>query len=143
MSYKDKFKKRLESGFPFVTVDGLVIKDGRVLLIKRKNPPEGWALPGGFVEKGETLEEAVIREVKEETGLNFKYIKQFKAYSDPERDPRFHTISVVYSGITGGNPVASSDAKDAKFYPVDNLPENIAFDHGRIIKEYKEEKNNR
>ncbi len=139
MSCKSEFDKRVKSEFPFITVDGIIIRDNRILLIKRKNTPRGWALPGGFVQNGETLENAVQREVKEETGLEYENIEQFKAYSDPKRDPRFHTVTIVFVGTAKKNPAAASDAKAAKFYSMDKLPINLVFDHDRIIREYKEE----
>ncbi|KAA0002406.1 MAG: NUDIX hydrolase [Thermoplasmata archaeon] len=123
--------------YPRLTVDGVIIKDKKILLIKRKNEPfKGkWALPGGFVEYGETVEDAVIREIKEETGLDTKIEKLLGVYSDPVRDPRGHTISIVYllspkKGVLKG----SDDAMEAKFFDIENLPP-LAFDHEKIIKD--------
>ncbi|MFO8053426.1 MAG: NUDIX hydrolase [Candidatus Omnitrophota bacterium] len=127
---------------PFLTVDGIIQYKKGVVLIERTNPPLGWALPGGFVDYGEKLEEAVIREVKEETGLDFKNVRQFKAYSDNCRDPRFHTVSMVFTGKGKGKLKAASDAKAATVFeikgknPLANLPSNIAFDHKKIISEW-------
>jgi len=123
---------------PFLTVDCIIENDsGEVLLIRRRNPPHGWALPGGFVEYGESLEEAMVRETKEETGLEVWKYSQFRAYSDPERDPRFHTVSVVFTGKARGTPRAGDDAGDCRFFPLDNLPSDIAFDHARILDDYR------
>ncbi len=121
---------------PMVTVDGIIIEEGKVLLIKRATSPykDHWALPGGFVELGETLEEAVAREVKEETGLQTKPVKLIGAYSDPGRDPRGHTITVAYLLKTiNGNPKITHEAKEIGFFALDSLPENMAFDHEKII----------
>lgn len=123
---------------PKLTVDGIIIKNDSILLIKRKNYPfEGkWALPGGFVEYGETTEEAVIREILEETGLETKINRLSGVYSDPNRDPRGHTISVVYIlDVLGGNVKGGDDASEAKFFQEKQLPE-LSFDHDKIIKDY-------
>ena len=121
---------------PFPTVDIIIEINGGVVLIKRKNPPFGWALPGGFVDYGESLEEAAIRESKEETGLNIKLIRQFHAYSDPGRDPRHHTITVVYIASAQGKPRGKDDAVEAHIFTRSTLPENIAFDHKQILEDY-------
>lgn len=121
---------------PFLTVDGIIAYKGGVVMVKRSNPPFGWALPGGFVDYGESLEEAVKREVKEETGLDFYEVKQFKVYSHPRRDPRFHTVSVVFSGKGRGKLVSGSDASGVKIFNFKNLPVEIAFDHREIINEF-------
>jgi ADP-ribose pyrophosphatase YjhB (NUDIX family) len=118
------------------TVDIIIeINDG-IVLIKRKNPPEGWALPGGFVDYGESLETAAIREAKEETGLDIQIIRQFHTYSDPSRDPRHHTISTVFIAKANGLPVAGDDAANAKIFNKSNLPGKIAFDHRNILEDY-------
>jgi ADP-ribose pyrophosphatase YjhB (NUDIX family) len=99
---------------PVVTVDAIIEIDGGIVLIKRKNPPAGWAIPGGFVDYGETLEEAVCREMEEETGLNVNLSRQFHTYSDPKRDPRHHTISTIFIATASGEPNAGDDAKEAE-----------------------------
>jgi 8-oxo-dGTP diphosphatase len=122
---------------PKLTVDGAVLKNNKILLIKRKNNPfKGkWALPGGFVEYGEKVEDAVIREVFEETGLKTSIIKIIGVYSDPNRDPRGHTVSIVYFlDIKEGELKSNDDASDAKFFDVKGLPE-LSFDHEIIIKD--------
>jgi len=136
MNSKSKYEMRKESPFPLCTVDVIIEQSGRIVLIERKFPPLGWALPGGFVERGETLEHAAAREAKEETGLQLEGLKQFHAYSDPERDPRFHTISVVFTAKGIGRPAAASDAQSIRLFSRDNLPENIVFDHKKIIEDY-------
>jgi 8-oxo-dGTP diphosphatase len=121
---------------PFLTVDAIIETGGGIILIKRKNPPPGWAIPGGFVDYGETIEDAVIREAKEETGLDIKLIRQFHTYSDPKRDPRHHTVSTIFIASASGTPVAADDAKEAGIFTKDTLPEDIAFDHRQILEDY-------
>ncbi|MEW6409089.1 MAG: NUDIX hydrolase [Nitrospirota bacterium] len=122
---------------PFLTVDIIIeIEDRGIVLIKRKNPPYGWAIPGGFVDYGETLEQAAIREAKEETALDVEIIRQFHAYSDPKRDPRFHTVSVVFIARANGEPKASDDAKEIGVFTKDNLPSPLCFDHTEILRDY-------
>ncbi|MEA2055905.1 MAG: NUDIX hydrolase [Candidatus Thermoplasmatota archaeon] len=121
--------------FPKLTVDGVIIKDAAVLLIKRKNDPyKGeWALPGGFVEYNEKTEDAAVREVFEETGLKTKIVDLVGVYSDPNRDPRGHTVSVIYlMDVSGGSLCGGDDALDAKFFKISNIPV-LAFDHKQII----------
>jgi ADP-ribose pyrophosphatase YjhB (NUDIX family) len=122
---------------PIPTVD-IIIEIGKkgIVLIKRKNPPYGWALPGGFVDYGESLEEAAVREAKEETDLDVKLIEQFHTYSDPKRDPRHHSISTVYIAKTKGIPQAKDDAIEIGIFSESNLPDEIAFDHRSILKDY-------
>ena len=121
---------------PIPTVDIIIELKGGVVLIKRKNLPEGWALPGGFVDYGETLEYAAAREAKEETGLDIKLIRQFHTYSDPRRDPRHHTITTVYVAKAQGTAIAGDDAKEAGVFQKEALPDKIAFDHKEILNDY-------
>jgi ADP-ribose pyrophosphatase YjhB (NUDIX family) len=121
---------------PFCTVDAIIEVEGGIILIKRKNPPRGWAIPGGFVDYGESLEDAVIREAKEETGLDIEIVRQFHTYSDPKRDPRHHTISTIYIARASGKPQAGDDAKEVGIFTKDNLPDEIAFDHRQILEDY-------
>jgi 8-oxo-dGTP diphosphatase len=121
---------------PFLTVDAIIEINGGVILIRRKNPPPGWAIPGGFVDYGETLEDAVVREMKEETSLDVKLIRQFHTYSDPKRDPRHHTVSTIFIATASGTPRAEDDAADIGIFTRNNLPEDIAFDHRQILEDY-------
>jgi len=121
---------------PLPTVDIIIEFNKGILLIKRKNPPIGWAMPGGFVNYGESLESAAKREAKEETGLNIMIIRQFHAYSAPERDPRFHTITTVYVAEGEGAAKAGDDAAEIGIYQKDNLPGDIVFDHKDILDDY-------
>jgi len=122
---------------PRLTVDVIVeVGKDRLVLIRRKNPPPGWALPGGFVDAGETVEQAAVRETLEETSLRVELVRQFHVYSDPARDPRGHTVSVVFIGRAQGEPRAADDAAEARTFPVDALPQELAFDHGRILADY-------
>ena len=121
---------------PKLTVDIIINIEGRIILIKRKNPPYGWALPGGFVDYGETVENAAIREAKEETSLDLKNLKQFHVYSEPNRDPRGHTISVVFTADGIGKPKAADDAKEIGLFSQNDLSKEIAFDHKKILGDY-------
>jgi 8-oxo-dGTP diphosphatase len=135
---------------PFPTVDIIIeLEDGernynrgnkRIVLIYRKNHPVGWALPGGFVDYGETLESAAVREALEETSLRVDLIRQFHTYSDPERDPRQHTITTVYIAKAEGTPRGADDAKRAEVFELSDLPENIVFDHALILDDFKNER---
>jgi len=133
--YLQYMLKKVSSG-PYLTVDGIVEYEGGVVMVERINPPFGWVLPGGFVDYGESVEEAVKREIKEETNLAFTQVKQFKVYSQALRDPRFHTVSVVFIGKGVGKLHASSDAKNVNVFELNSLPAKIAFDHRKIIEEY-------
>lgn len=122
---------------PFPTVDIIIeLEDSGVVLIQRKNSPKGWALPGGFVDYGESLEVAAVREAREETSLNIKLIEQFHTYSDPSRDPRHHTITTVYIASATGIPKAADDAREVGIFQETDLPEPLAFDHGKILRDY-------
>jgi len=121
---------------PFLTVDIIVeINDG-IILIERKNPPYGWALPGGFVDYGETLEQAAVREAKEETSLEVTLERQFHTYSDPDRDPRHHSVSTVFIAGSKGFPKAGDDAKNLRIFTQKTLPDTIVFDHRKILAHY-------
>jgi 8-oxo-dGTP diphosphatase len=122
---------------PLPTVDIIIELAGDgVVLIERKNPPYGWALPGGFVDYGESLETAAVREAEEETSLKVQLIEQFYTYSDPSRDSRHHTISTVYIATAQGVPKGADDAKTAKAFVAGGLPQPIVFDHPRILSDY-------
>lgn len=121
---------------PVPTVDLIIEYNEGIILIKRKNPPYGWALPGGFVDYGETLESAARREAKEETGLDVELIRQFHAYSDPARDPRHHTVTIVFLAKSTGKPKAGDDAKEIGIFSENTLPDKIAFDHRDILTDY-------
>ncbi len=135
-------KRRFIPKTPLLTVDALIIYEGKLVLIKRKNPPyrDHFALPGGFVEVGEAVEEAVVREAKEETGLDIKPIKLLGVYSDPTRDPRGHTVSICYLAIGRGKLKAGSDAKGAMLFGLNEIP-RLAFDHNKIIEDAKSDIN--
>ena len=121
---------------PFPTVDIIIeINDG-IILIERKNPPLGWALPGGFVDYGECLEDAAVREALEETSLEVYDLRLLGCYSDPGRDSRMHTISTVYVGRGRGVPSAADDAVNLSCFRLDSLPEQLCFDHTRILADY-------
>ena len=126
---------------PLLTVDIIIEIDQRIVLIKRKNPPYGWALPGGFVDYGESLETSAIREAKEETCLNIKLLQQFHTYSNPDRDPRHHTVTTVFLAQASGDPKAADDAKSIGLFTKDTLPDPIVFDHNRILDDFFRYKN--
>ncbi len=121
---------------PVPTVDVVIEYEGGVVLILRKNPPPGWALPGGFVDYGETIEAAAMREAKEETNLELKGLTMFSVYSDPARDPRQHTITTVFIAQGHGRLKGGDDASKAQVFALDHLPE-LAFDHNKILKDYQ------
>jgi ADP-ribose pyrophosphatase YjhB (NUDIX family) len=129
------------SDSPRLTVDLIIQIKGdayQIVLVKRRHPPAGWALPGGFVNYGETVEEAAAREAFEETSLQVKLLHQFYVYSDPQRDPRGHTVSVVFIASAEADPVGGDDAAEARVFHVRDLPQEIAFDHCQIIQDYIE-----
>jgi 8-oxo-dGTP diphosphatase len=121
---------------PLVTVDIIIEIEDKIILIQRANPPTGWALPGGFVDYGESLESAAIREAKEETSLEIVLEDQFHTYSDPDRDPRHHTITTVFIGKGIGGPKPADDAKQLGLFSKHDLPAPIVFDHVKIISDY-------
>jgi ADP-ribose pyrophosphatase YjhB (NUDIX family) len=122
---------------PIPTVDIIIeIESKGIVLIKRRNPPYGWAIPGGFVDYGESLAEAAVREAKEETNLDVELIKQFHTYSDPKRDPRHHSISTVYLAKGKGKLKAKDDAVGIGIFNESSLPDEVAFDHRSILKDY-------
>jgi len=125
---------------PLPTVDIIIEIENKIVLIKRKNEPLGWALPGGFVDYGERLEDAAIREAREETSIRIAGLKLLGCYSDPARDSRQHTISTVYIAKGSGLPKAGDDAASASLFQPDKLPQNLCFDHEQIIRDYLEKK---
>ncbi len=126
---------------PLLTVDIIIELIDRpeqpVILIKRRYPPYGWALPGGFVDVGETLEQAAVREAEEEISLQVELKCLLGCYSDPARDTRTHTASAVYIAQASGQPVAADDARELELFPVVDLPDKLAFDHARILVDYR------
>jgi 8-oxo-dGTP diphosphatase len=125
---------------PTPTVDIIIElidrRDRAIVLIERKNAPLGWAIPGGFVDYGESVETAARREAREETGLEIELIEQFHVYSDPNRDPRQHTLSVVFLATAKGEPQAADDAKNVGIFEPWQIPTNLCFDHDRILRDY-------
>jgi ADP-ribose pyrophosphatase YjhB (NUDIX family) len=121
---------------PRLAVDVIIRYPKGVVLVARRNPPYGWALPGGFVEYGETVEAAACREAQEETGLKLKILRHFGVYSEPDRDPRGHTVSVVFTARAEGELKPGSDARMVKVFPLNALPK-LAFDHKKILADYR------
>ena len=121
---------------PKPTVDIIIYKNDHLILIKRNNKPIGWALPGGFIDEGEKAEHAAIREAKEETNLHIKLEDLLYVYSDPARDPRMHTMSIVFTARSSGHPNGGDDASEAKYFPLHSLPSPIVFDHQKIIDDF-------
>lgn len=124
---------------PVPTVDIIIEINSHIVLIERLNPPFGWALPGGFVDYGESFESAALREAKEETGLDVDQLRQFRTYSDPQRDARMHTASTVFIGTATGQPTAGDDAEKAELFTQETLPK-LAFDHAEILADYYDSK---
>jgi len=122
---------------PLLTTDIIIeVSDRGIVLIERKNPPHGWALPGGFVDYGESLEKAALREAKEETSLEVVLTEQFYTYSDPRRDPRHHSVSTVFIATAEGEPRGADDAKVARLFQEEGLPTPLVFDHAQILRDY-------
>jgi 8-oxo-dGTP diphosphatase len=133
--YLDYIFNKLKS--PFLTVDAIIEISGGLVLIERSNPPFGFAFPGGFVDYGESLEEAVVREAKEETGLDLLELRQFHTYSDPARDPRFHTVTTVFTARAQGRPQAGDDAASVKIVPLEEAAYlDFAFNHKDVLRDY-------
>jgi 8-oxo-dGTP diphosphatase len=128
----------LPARHPRPTVDIIIeVADGRIVLIERRFPPPGWAIPGGFVDYGETLEVAAVREAKEETDLDVELLGQLKTYSDPRRDARLHTITTVFIARGRGAARARDDAANLGLFDPDALPSPLAFDHAQILADYR------
>jgi len=125
---------------PSLAVDIIILFDSKIVLIKRGRDPfkDSFAIPGGFVEYGEKVENAAIREAKEETGLDVTKLSLFGVYSEPDRDPRGHTISIVFRGEGKGTPKAGDDAKELYLFDLDKIPDTLAFDHNKIIQDFLE-----
>jgi len=140
---RERREKSMARRSPLLTVDIIITReDGSIVLIRRRNPPfQGqWAIPGGFVEYGETVEEAAVREAKEETGLDVELIRMIGVYSDPNRDPRGHTVSVCFlAREVGGQLKADTDAKEARRFASSSLPTTLAFDHARMLADAKKQ----
>jgi len=126
---------------PFPTVDIIIEINGGIVLIERRNEPLGWALPGGFVDYGETLEKSAAREAREETSLVISNLRLLGCYSDPGRDSRLHAISTVFVAEGAGVPLAADDAASLAVFPLDSLPGFLCFDHERILADYMRLKN--
>lgn len=121
---------------PAPTADVIIEVEDRIVLVRRKHPPRGWAIPGGFIDGGERAEDAAVREALEETGLSVTLTALLGVYSDPARDPRRHTISAVYVGRAEGTPAGGDDAEEARLFGESDLPSPIVFDHARILADY-------
>ncbi|RMG15336.1 MAG: NUDIX hydrolase [Deltaproteobacteria bacterium] len=122
---------------PALTVDIVIETDGGIVLVERRFPPRGWALPGGFVDCGERVAEAARREAREETGLEVELTDLLGVYSDPKRDPRRHTVSVVFLARAEGTPEGGDDAAAARVFPLERLPDPLCFDHRLIVDDYR------
>ena len=125
---------------PLPTVDVIIELAEGIVLIERRNEPLGWAIPGGFVDYGESLECAALRESLEETSLQVSDLRLLGCYSDPARDARSHNISTVYVARGSGTPKAGDDAAGLAVFPVDSLPQPLCFDHGKILSDYLKRK---
>lgn len=125
---------------PFPTVDIIIEIQGGIVLIERRNPPYGWALPGGFVDYGESLETAAVREAREETQLDIENLTLLGCYSDPARDNRMHTVSTVFIAQGTGTPAAADDAAGLAVFSIEDIPEELCFDHALILGDYARSK---
>jgi 8-oxo-dGTP diphosphatase len=121
---------------PYLAVDVIIEMEGGIVLVERRNEPRGWALPGGFVDYGEGVEDAATREAKEETCLDVRLKELLYVYSRPDRDPRQHTTSVVFVGEAKGIPRGADDAREARVFPTSALPQPLCFDHAEIVEDY-------
>jgi 8-oxo-dGTP diphosphatase len=121
---------------PLIAVDVIIAYGDGIVLIERKNEPYGWAIPGGFVDVGEGLETAAVREALEETSLTVELDELLYVYGKPDRDKRGHTVTILYTGRGTGNLKAADDAKNAGVFRHDNLPQDLAFDHKEILDDY-------
>ena len=121
---------------PLPTVDIIIEVEGGIVLIERRNPPFGWAIPGGFVDYGESVETCAVREASEETSLDVHLTDLLYVYSRPDRDPRHHTLTTVFLATAEGQPVAADDAKAAGVFGPESLPEPLVFDHAAILEDY-------
>lgn len=136
LSYLEHVTGVLQGG-PFLTVDCIAETDKGVIIVGRSNPPFGWALPGGFLDYGESVEDAVRRELKEEAGIELEDLRQFRVYSRPDRDPRFHTVSVVFIAKAVGTPKAGDDAASLDILSWDDIDtKELCFDHGQVLQDY-------
>jgi 8-oxo-dGTP diphosphatase len=126
----------MTSESPRPTVDVVIELAGGIVLVRRKHEPLGWALPGGFVDRGERVEDAARREMREETSLDVELVDLLGVYSDPARDPRGHTVSTVYVGRAAGTPRGADDAAEARAFTEDAIPAPLVFDHARIVADY-------
>lgn len=139
--------KNIRPTTPLLAADAIIeLQDENnqtgIVLIERKNPPYGWAIPGGFVDVGETVEQAAIREAKEEVCLDVSLTCLLGVYSDPARDARGHTVTAIYIATATGIPQAADDAKNVKIFNIDALPTQLAFDHDDVLKDYLDYKKN-
>jgi ADP-ribose pyrophosphatase YjhB (NUDIX family) len=121
---------------PVPTADAIIEIEDQFVLIERKNSPLGWAIPGGFVDYGETVEQAAVREAREETTLDVQLVHLLGVYSDPRRDPRSHTITTVFVAKAKGEPKADDDAKAIGLFSKDHMPDTLAFDHRKVLEDY-------
>ena len=138
----DKYRNPIPTDDLIIEMEGEEGPQG-IVLIKRKYPPYGWALPGGFVEYGETLEQAAIREAKEETSLEVQLECQMHTYSDPKRDPRKHTITTVFIAQANGKPIAQDDAQEIGIFTREQMNFPLAFDHQKILEDYFKRKSSK